>query len=209
MAAEGFGNNNRNRITDRRSLWELHDDYKNPDHVAKFCRSNAPIYIEEPPNNDSRNWIHEVEAIMEASRYRPMSWVSLAVMQLHREAASWWRSLNIVPWRISWSEFLEMFLAQFPPPTYPRGPSSRIEEAMARFAIQHALFDQIVESWEQIPNERMVDYVERFERNIIQECPYRLSENRKCFLFWQGVPFSIRIHADYDLHDYCNLKTKI
>ena len=100
-----------------------------------------------------------------------------------------------------------MFLAQSPPPTYPKGPSSRIEKEMACFATQHAIFDQIVESWEQIPIERMVDYVEKFERNIIQECPYRLNENRQCHLFWRCILFSIRIHADYDLHDYCNMKT--
>ena len=92
-----------------------------------------------------------------------MSWVSLAIMQLCREAATWWRSLKIDPWGTSWSEFSEIFLAQFHPPTYHKGPSSRIEEAMACFAMQHAIFDQIVDTWVLILNERMVDYVERFD----------------------------------------------
>ena len=89
MTVECNGNNNQNRNADRRPLWELHDNYEDPDRVAKFHWSNAPIYTGESPNNDSKNWIHEIEAIMEASRYQPMSWVSLAVMQLRREVASW------------------------------------------------------------------------------------------------------------------------
>ena len=128
---------------------------------------------------------------MEASIYRLMSWVSLAVMQLRREAATWWRSLDTDPWQMTWSEFIRMFLAQFPPLTYPRGPSSRIDDVMARFATQHAIFDQIIDNWGQIPDKRMTDYIERFERNFIRECPYRLSENRKCRLFWCGVPFPL------------------
>ena len=55
----------------------------------------------------------------------------------------------------------------------------------------------------------MGDYVERFERDILQECPYRLSESRKCRLFWRGVPFSIKAHADYNFHDYCKLKIEV
>ena len=62
-------NNNRNRNGYGRPLWELNNSYEDPDRVGKFRRSDAPIYTEEPPNDDSRNWIHEVEAIMEASRY--------------------------------------------------------------------------------------------------------------------------------------------
>ena len=209
MAAEGNGKNNRNRNTDIRPLWELHDNQEDPDHVDKFCQSDAPIYIGETPNDDYKSWIHEVKAVIEEYMYRPMSCVSLAVIQLRREVAVWWSLLNIDPWRITWFEFLEMFLAQFPPPTYLRGPSSRVEEAMPRFAMHHALFDQIVKGWGQIPNEWMVDYVERFERNFIQQCSYRLSENRKCHLFWHGVLCSIRIYVDYDLYDYYNLKTKV
>lgn len=69
MAAEGYGNNNRNRNTNRRPLWELHNNYEDPNRVAKFRRSDALIYSGEPPNDDSKNWIHEVGAIMEMSRY--------------------------------------------------------------------------------------------------------------------------------------------
>lgn len=102
-----------------------------------------------------------------------------------------------------------MFLAQFPPPNYPKGPSHAIEDAIAHFSIQHAIFDQNIENWGHIPDEWMVDYVERFELNIIEEFPYRLSETCKCRLFWQGVPFYIRVYVDYDLHDYYNLKIKV
>ena len=209
MAAEGYGNNNRNRSTDRRPLWELYDTYEDPDRVAKFRRSDAPIYTGEPPNDDSRNWIHEVEAIMAASRYRQMSWVSLAVMQLRGEAATWWRSRRIDPWGTPWSVFTEMFLAQFPPPTYPRGSTSRVEDAMARFVTQYAIFDEIVDGWGLILNERMADCVERFERSVLQECPYRMSESRKCRLFWKAVPFSVKALTDYDPSDFCNLKKEV
>jgi len=102
-----------------------------------------------------------------------------------------------------------MFLAQFPPPMYPCGPSSRIDDAMARFATQHVIFNQIIDNWGQILDEWMTDYIERFDQNVIQECPYRLSENHRCHLFWCGVPFSISIYANYDLYDYRNLKNKM
>ena len=91
-----------------------------------------------------KNWVHEVQAILEASRYRPISWVSLAAMQLREEAATWWRSLDTDPWQMIWSEFTEMFLAQFPPPTYPRGPSTRITDAVARLP-HNMLF--LIKSW--------------------------------------------------------------
>ena len=148
MATRGNTSNNSNRTASRRPLWELYDTYEDSDQAAKFRHSDMPIYTGEPPNNNSKGWVHEVQAVLEASRYRPASWVSLAVMQLREEAAAWWRSLDTDPWRMIWSEFTEMFLAQFLPPTYPRGPSTRIPDAVARFATQHAIFDQIVENWE-------------------------------------------------------------
>ena len=46
---------NNNRNGNARSLWELNDSYEDPDRVSKFCRSDAPIYTGEPPNDDSRN----------------------------------------------------------------------------------------------------------------------------------------------------------
>ena len=55
----------------------------------------------------------------------------------------------------------------------------------------------------------MVDYVERFERNVLQECPYTMSKDFKRRLFFWGVPLSIRVYADNDIRDYCNLKTVI
>ena len=84
MATERY--NHRNRNGNGRPLWEPNDSYEDPDRVSKFRRSDAPIYTRESPNDDSRNWIHEVEAIMAASSYRQMSWVSLAIMQLRGEA---------------------------------------------------------------------------------------------------------------------------
>ena len=55
----------------------------------------------------------------------------------------------------------------------------------------------------------MVDYVERFERNVLQECPYTMSMEFKRQLFLRGVPLSIRVYADNDIRDYYNLKTEI
>ena len=55
MAIEGNVSNNQNRNTNQRPLWELHDTYEDPDRVAKFCRSDAPIYTGEPLNDDSKN----------------------------------------------------------------------------------------------------------------------------------------------------------
>ena len=80
---------------------------------------------------------------------------------------------------------------------------------MARFTTQYAIFDEIINSWGLILNERMADYVERFEQSVLRECPYRMSENRKCCLFWKAVPFSIKALTNYDLHDYCKLKKKV
>ena len=55
MATGGYSNNNNNRNMDKMPLWEPRDNYEDPDHVAKFHRSNAPIYTGEPPNDDSKN----------------------------------------------------------------------------------------------------------------------------------------------------------
>ena len=88
MATEGNDSNNRNRNTNRRPLWKLQDTYEDPVRVAKFLCSDAPIYMGEPPNDDSKSWVHEVQAVLKASRYRPMSWVSLTVMQLRRKEAT-------------------------------------------------------------------------------------------------------------------------
>ena len=154
MAAER--NNNRNMNGNGRPLWELDDDYEDPERVSKFRRSNAPIFTGKSPNDDSRDWIHEIEAIMGASRYRQSSWVSLAIMQLRGEAVLWWRSQRINPWRISWSVFTEMFLAQYPPRTYPPGSTSRLDDAMARFTARYVAFDEIIDNWGLIVDERMV-----------------------------------------------------
>ena len=89
MATRGNVSNNSNRTASRRRLWEPYDTYEDPDRVAKFRRSDVPIYTGESPNDDSKGWVHEVQAVLEASRYRPASWVSLAVMQLRGEVATW------------------------------------------------------------------------------------------------------------------------
>ena len=36
-----------------------------------------------------------------------------------------------------------------------------------------------------------------------------MSENHKCRLFWKAIPPSLRALTDYDLHNYCNLKTEV
>ena len=105
------------------------------------------MYTGETPNEESGDWIHEVRAIIEASRYSPASWVPLAVIQLRGEAATWWRSLNMDPWQLAWPEFSEMFLAQFPLSNRPRGVSNQVEEAMARFVTQYAIFYEITKDW--------------------------------------------------------------
>ena len=57
-----------------------YDNFEHPNRVAKFRQCNPPIYIGEPPSDDSGDRIHKVRAIMEASKYRPMSWVPLVVI---------------------------------------------------------------------------------------------------------------------------------
>ena len=116
--SNGYANGNRN--VNGTPFQRQHDNFEHPDRVAKFHQCNPPVYTGETPNGGSGDWIHEVKAIMEASRYPPTSWVPLAAIQLRGEAATWWRSLNMVPWQLAWPEFSKMFLAQFPLSNHPR-----------------------------------------------------------------------------------------
>ena len=55
----------------------------------------------------------------------------------------------------------------------------------------------------------MEDYVRRFERDLIGECPYELLEEEKCHLLWQGIPIYIRDVTCFHENDYYQLCAEV
>jgi len=55
----------------------------------------------------------------------------------------------------------------------------------------------------------MINYAERFEREILGQLLYPMDEEFKCFLFWRGVPIPVRQHTYHVQDDYYHLRTEV
>ena len=74
------------------------DSLEGPRHVDTFLQCNPPTYDGSPLNTNAENWIHKMRAILQASEFRPSTWVSLTVMQLRGKFATLWEATGHVPW---------------------------------------------------------------------------------------------------------------
>ena len=52
----------------------------------------------------------------------------------------------------------------------------------------------------------MINYTERFEREIVGQLLYPMDEEFKCLLFWRGVPIPVRQHTYHVQDDYYHLR---
>ena len=57
--------------------------------------------------------------------------------------------------------------------------------------------------------ESFLNYVDRFERDILGQLSYPMEEQFKCFLFWHGVPVLIRKYTHLIQDDYYHLRMKV
>lgn len=55
----------------------------------------------------------------------------------------------------------------------------------------------------------MVNYVDRFKRDILQQCPYPMEEEYKCLLFWRGVPTPVRQYVYLRQDNYYHIRSAV
>lgn len=181
------------------------DSLKKAYVVAAFRESDPPTYDGMSPGEDAEDWAFEIEAILQAADFNIDSWVPLAVMTLRRMAATWWRTLGINPWELPWVGFKGLFLKRFAPDEYV--PESPDEEADC--IRRYNRFNTIVISWGHVADDTMNEYIQRFEMTVLEECPYKMTEEEKCRLLWRGVPIHVRAYARCHYGNYSQLRSEV
>ena len=91
------------------------------------------------------------------------------------------------PWSMNWMNFTSTFLSQFAPLDLP-SPALVFE---LETTTQYEILNGTIAEWRKSKGESMIDYANKFERDIMQQCPYPMDEEFKCLLFWRGVPVPI------------------
>ena len=144
--------------------------------ITAFRQANPPTYDDTPPLEKLETWLHQIESICQVSNYRSFSWVSLAVIQLVDNAASWWRSLYHQLQKMSWQEFYDLITTKF-------AQSEITPTTDDEFTTRMLQLSQKIKFWEEVVEETMNEYVKRFEKVILHKSPYKLDDEEKCPIF--------------------------
>ena len=112
------------------------------------------------------------------------TWTSLVVIQLTRDAAVWWDAAGYNPSSLAWGDFATSFLAWFAP-LDPPPPSSPVLAPMHDpvMAMRYDTLNRIISEWGITEGEPMLNYVDRFERDVLGQLPYPMEVQFKCLLF--------------------------
>ena len=99
------------------------------------------------------------------------------MIQLTGEAAVWWDAAGYNPWSFAWGDFATSFLARFapldPPPPSPPVPAPIYVPVMA---ICYDTLNQTISEWGITEGEPMLNYAERFERDVLGQLLYLIEE---------------------------------
>ena len=187
-----------------------HPNLEGVNRVAAFRQCNPPTYDGNEQGLAAQSWLHTIQTILQASELPEATWTSLAVIQLTGEAAVWWDAAGLNPWSYVWGDFATNFIAWFapldPPPPPPAAPIPLYDPVMA---LRYDNLNRTIFEWGIVEGESMLNYVERFEREILEKLPYPMDEEYKCLLFWRGVPIPVRQHTYQVQDDYYHLRTEV
>ena len=144
-------------------VWEGRDKLPSQSDVAMFRNALPPTFDATVLSISIEDWIHQLESIFQASGIMSRRWVTLAVIQLGGEVASWWRGQHQNVQDLMWHDFCEMVTLRFTPipespEPEPDGNESRLEQ-----------FFELAHMWGLIDNETIETYIRRFERELVEE----------------------------------------
>ena len=178
--------------------------------VAAFRQCNPPTYDGSELGLVAQSWLHTIRTLLQAAELPESTWTSLAVIQLTGEAALWWDAAGLNPWSYAWENFTTSFLARFapldPPPPSPVVPVPTYDPVMA---MRYDTLNRTIAEWGIREGEPMLNYAERFEREVLGQLLYPMEEQFKCLLFWRGVPIPVRQYTYQVQNDYHYLRTEV
>ena len=132
------------------------------------------------------------------------------MIQLTGEATVWWDAAGFNPWSYAWGDFATSFLARFapldPPPPSPTVPAPTYDPVMA---VRYDTLNRTISEWGIVEGEPMLNYAERFEREVLGQLLYPMEEQFKCLLFWRSVPVTVRQYTYQVQDDSYHMRTEV